>query len=414
MKTIFRSILATLALAVALASALTSALALAGCGGGGPASGDLRTLDLEAAIDNPRPFDLTDIATEIDFIPLDDSTPDALIAGIINMSESRRHYYIMESSQRPVKAFDKQGGYVGTRGSIGRGPGEYLNVSNLVADPDTDNVYVLSQRQTITAFDADGRLFATNDSLDGSGSMGRIVWFDDRLIHMSEPPLVFFAAGTTPPSPAADSMTAIVNIFTRDLLHDGTITSRAKGSPWALSNIDGVFIAANSSNILSDNGNALLVKEGLSDTVFHYLPGGVLRPAMQLRLGRYLPPAEAYMTDPAIDWDRLYTVSSIFDTGERTIIRVHRGFNGGHSFLVFDAGESGGGFSATGPDGAARLFLGGVKFNPLYTRDGRLTGCMQALDIVDNRDAITHPGLAELAATLREESNPVIVVAKLK
>ncbi len=35
---------------------------LASCGGGAPTSGELRTLDLEAAIDNPREFDLSEIA----------------------------------------------------------------------------------------------------------------------------------------------------------------------------------------------------------------------------------------------------------------------------------------------------------------------------------------------------------------
>jgi hypothetical protein len=44
----------------------------------------------------------------------------------------------------------------------------------------------------------------------------------------------------------------------------------------------------------------------------------------------------------------------------------------------------------------------------------KLTKYIQAFDIVDNHDAITNPDLKALAATLKEDSNPVIGIAKLK
>ena len=46
------------------------ALALVACG---ESPSDVPVLDLGAAIENPRPFDLTEIAQEIEFIPLDDT-----------------------------------------------------------------------------------------------------------------------------------------------------------------------------------------------------------------------------------------------------------------------------------------------------------------------------------------------------
>jgi hypothetical protein len=39
---------------------------------------------------------------------------------------------------------------------------------------------------------------------------------------------------------------------------------------------------------------------------------------------------------------------------------------------------------------------------------------MQALSIVDAADRLTRPDMKELAAGLREDSNPVIVVVELK
>ncbi len=41
-------------------------------------------------------------------------------------------------------------------------------------------------------------------------------------------------------------------------------------------------------------------------------------------------------------------------------------------------------------------------------------GDIATLDIVDNAGSITDPKLKEIAATLKEDDNPVIVVAELK
>jgi hypothetical protein len=83
--------------------------------------------------------------------------------------------------------------------------------------------------------------------------------------------------------------------------------------------------------------------------------------------------------------------------------------------LIFDRRDLvSGGFSATGSDGKPGLFIGGIVFTPCYIRDNRIVGYMQALDIADGRDAITDPRLKALAAILKEDSNPVIVVASLK
>jgi len=54
---------------------------LAGCRGSGT-NGDLLTFDLEGAIDNIRSFDLSDIAADIDFIPLDDTEEESLLSMI--------------------------------------------------------------------------------------------------------------------------------------------------------------------------------------------------------------------------------------------------------------------------------------------------------------------------------------------
>jgi hypothetical protein len=81
---------------------------------------------------------------------------------------------------------------------------------------------------------------------------------------------------------------------------------------------------------------------------------------------------------------------------------------------LFDRREDYAGFTTLGPDGSEGLFLDGVRFQPAYIRDNQLVGYMSALDIVDNAESITNPDLKALAATLKEDNNPVIITAKLK
>jgi hypothetical protein len=95
-------------------------------------------------------------------------------------------------------------------------------------------------------------------------------------------------------------------------------------------------------------------------------------------------------------------------------VKVVRNGESSTAQLVIDRDDPSKGFSAVGPDDRQGLFVGGMAFAPLYMRDNRLVGCMQALDLVDNAERITDPDLKRVAAGLKEDSNPVIVVATLK
>ncbi len=104
----------------------------------------------------------------------------------------------------------------------------------------------------------------------------------------------------------------------------------------------------------------------------------------------------------------------MWDADRYLIVETDGWFSRLGDILVIDKREPLNNFSAIGPDGKPGLFLGGVKFTPSYIRDNRLVGYMQALDIVDNAATITNSDLKALAATLKEDSNPVIVIATLK
>ena len=143
------------------------AFVLAGCGGGVP-TGDIPTLDLEAAIDNPKTFDLGDIAERIDFIPLYDSNHEGLVSEIQRIDGSKGRFYVQDNGREsPIKIFDRTGRFLTTEGRYGRGPGEYTRISYFAADHDTDNPYmaVTGLDGSIVAYDPSGRELARLDSV---------------------------------------------------------------------------------------------------------------------------------------------------------------------------------------------------------------------------------------------------------
>ena len=403
---------------LAVAAAMFLMTAAISCGVKSP-SGDIPILDLAAAIDNPRAFDLAEIAESIELIPIDDSDPRGLMSGASRIAETKSGFYIAGDSRQPVKLFDRSGKFVATRGSIGRGPNEYLNVFAVVADYDSDRVWVVSQ-SSLVAFDADGALVARNDSVTSLGQGA--AWFDGRLMLMRDPPLVFDIDKGPGSAPAPDSLATLVDLFAPDLSRYDGIEVRAKGMNIVLTYDTvgegvGNFRLYSNANIISDNGENLLIKEGRCDTVFRYLSGGTLQPAFRLDVGRYGVPVEAYLSfNPGVDMERYYMVTQLLNAPRYTFVSGYRGYGSSTEYLVFDGDDPAGGFSATGPEGEPGLFLGGVEFRPVYIRDNRLVGYMQALDIADDAesDVITDPQLKALAPKLKEDSNPVIVVAELK
>jgi hypothetical protein len=364
-------------------------LCIAGCGG----EAELPNLGAEKAIETRRTFDLAEISTEIEFIPLDDSDNNALVGEIYMMEGSRNGFYILDLTGFPsnfVKFFDRSGRFVSVKGSIGRGPEEYAGASYMTVDHERDNLYLSAGSGGIVAYDAQGKFMTRNDSIRGS----QAIFFDDRLIHFNYPDS----------APDAGGKFTLVDIYSPTLRLEGHIDVPSKGNV--------AFPVG--FQAMTSNGKNLSIKEELSDTVFYLTPARRLEPAFTMGMGRYAFPREMFNFALSDRWNEFYRVVYIYEGERRTVAMLQNGLMGDICYLVLDPSDPSGGFMPTGgSDGKPGLFAGGISFKPMYIRDNRLVGCMQALDIVDNAGRITDPGLAALAATLKEDSNPVVVIAEL-
>ena len=115
---------------------------LAGCGGGPDRvvddSGGVLTFTIhERSIDGS--IDLTEIVDSVTYIPLE-TTPESLIGYVI------RAYFVddmvLVQSGQQIFFFDKRGKFLRKISRRGRGPGEYLNLSNTILDETNKRIIV--------------------------------------------------------------------------------------------------------------------------------------------------------------------------------------------------------------------------------------------------------------------------------
>lgn len=365
--------------------------------------GSLPTLDIAAAIDNPREFDLSEIAENIDFIPLDNSDKRGLIGAYIgDLQESRHGFYICEGFMTPVQHFDRTGKLVSTIGRIGRGPDETSYITDMAVDYYEGNVYINGLNRTVVAYDKTGRMFARNDSI----SSNQLIYNDGLLFSLQE----------SPDASYDKERFYFVKMYSGNLQPQGVIDAPNLGpSNYFFTDGRSGAYGYGSLSIMSDNGERLVVRQARNDTVYYY-NAGTLRPAMLMNTGRYTFPDDGYGRDPLVAMsEKFYVVTNLWES-ERWIVVTASNFQRMPSGerLVFDREDLFTGFSATNVHGTSGLYLDGVAFTPMYIRDNRLVGYIRTLDIIDNADGITDPKLKEIAATLKEDGNPVIVVAELK
>ncbi len=276
-----------------------AACILTSCEGNDKTSGvGLPVFDLEAAIGSPKAFDISGIADNIEFIALDDRGGDGGIGRGSSIQESKNGFYL-SNWINPIKFFDKTGKFVATKGSMGQGPDEYLDVIDMAVDYERDNLYVMAPRNAIIAYDAGGRMFARTDG----GPSGGIAYFDDKLISLRTPDINVAARGSDGEY-FSDSLVTIIDVFPSDLNHRSGVKGPDRGVNIVFSSFDengrprGATISL---QIISDNGTDLIIKEGRCDTVFHYGNDNSLDAVYRLDAGKYTLPAGAYGTSPKVE-----------------------------------------------------------------------------------------------------------------
>lgn len=101
---------------------------------------DITTIDFLSGLNNPRVVDLSEIASNVEYIPLE-TVEGALIGRYPKVSIGSNRIYVI-SARKEVKIFDIRGNYLFTFNRRGRGPEEYLYNQGFKFDLESGNIIV--------------------------------------------------------------------------------------------------------------------------------------------------------------------------------------------------------------------------------------------------------------------------------
>ncbi|MFA5849392.1 MAG: 6-bladed beta-propeller [Bacteroidales bacterium] len=104
---------------------------------------DIRIIDIAGAIGKGRIVDLSEIAKEIKYIPLE-TTDSSLLGDINSIFYENGHIYMCDYNARSIKVFDSTGKYVSKIDRYGRGPEEYTSMYDFHVIPKNGNVTIIS------------------------------------------------------------------------------------------------------------------------------------------------------------------------------------------------------------------------------------------------------------------------------
>lgn len=132
---------------------LTGFMVFLGCRSG---EGDVPSSD-GIFIDITRDDEVSwkDLFSKIELVPLE-TRQDVHLYNADKVLLSEGHFYILDEKGSAVFIFTDEGKYVRKIQQVGRGPGEYLNICDMLINPHTNTIDILSPFGEVLSFDREG------------------------------------------------------------------------------------------------------------------------------------------------------------------------------------------------------------------------------------------------------------------
>lgn len=144
---------------IKIAIIVTGLLALmVGCGHKNEVSPDTSSIILDDSnliqvnyddVKEKQKINLSDIVESLDVVKMDNSQDALFTRQWIHLSDNFIAVNDGSKDKRPAKLFDKNGRFIGSIGGIGRGPGEYTDVYNILIDEETNSVYLTEMASNV-------------------------------------------------------------------------------------------------------------------------------------------------------------------------------------------------------------------------------------------------------------------------
>lgn len=125
---------------------------------------NIEVVDIESSLENFSIVKLSDYADDIRYIPLETSDS-VLISGISKVIYERETIYILDHTEQ-IFLFNNEGKYLRTFSRRGRGPGEYSDLFSFGVNPDNGDIFILDSWRGVLRYDSDFRFIKLYPFLD--------------------------------------------------------------------------------------------------------------------------------------------------------------------------------------------------------------------------------------------------------
>jgi len=117
----------------------------------------LTEIDIPGLLKTERDPVLSEIASDVRFVKLQ-TTPDCLIGSVGSVTRWGNDYLITANRNKPLLVFSRDGRFLRSVGTIGKGPGEFLEIYGMAFDSKTDHFFVLDNGQVkVLEYDETGK-----------------------------------------------------------------------------------------------------------------------------------------------------------------------------------------------------------------------------------------------------------------
>ncbi len=382
--------------------AMVMALLFVGCSSDNNAKNEVPVIDIEEIFQNLETIKLSEYASSIDYYPLETSEKSLLDGSIISLNivptENGVVLFTPNSSNIPM-AFDHHGKFISKIGDKGRTSKEFAQLWSII--PTADGVE-LEDYNKIMLFDNQYNFVKSFPIPFVFGNICKMERGNYVALFMDE------------------FMEQYIKVFDKDGKETFSKSlSEAMGAPVVTgvqsnNNTEVMTFVAVTPNVkfFNVNGTPYIVNSEQKDTLFSITEAGELERRYAVNYGKY---DEGVLLNKFIFETEKFIMSRFLFNAQQ-----YPNIEQKYRFLSFIYDKSTGvarGMEVDEQSGQAVFkndLDGGMPFFPVTVANGKMYQLVSAITFMDAAELSNSARMKEVAATLTEESNPVLVVATLK